>query len=436
MTQAAEWQETTLRECAIWYSGGTPRTSEPAYWNGDIPWISSGSLKSFYIYDSDRRVTQLGLENGTRLVPQGAVIFVVRGMSLKSEFRVGIAKRPVAFGQDCKALVAKPCIHPEFLANVLRSKESEILSLVQESGHGTGTLQTDVMKALRVPLPPIEEQQRIVEFVSAFDRRIMLLQEMNNNLEAVAQALFTSWFIDFDPVRAKADGREPEGMDAEMAALFPSQFESSEVGLIPSGWRVTTLSELCDLNPESWSDKYHPELITYLDLGSVKDNKITGMAEYTYTGAPSRARRVLRTWDTIIGTVRPGNRSFAFILDAPSGMTGSTAFAVLRPRKAAFAEFVYLASTRKENIERLASLADGGAYPAVSPHLVHQTPIVCPPVQVIEAFAERVRPLFCRIAANQRYAATLSAVRDTLLPRLISGKLRVPEAEEALKEVL
>src|SRR4051812_8111083 len=98
------WTTTTLGECAIWYSGGTPSTSVPEYWGGDIPWITASSLHDFYVRDSERKITKLGLQNGTRLMPQDTIIFVVRGMSLKSEFRVGIARRPVAFGQDCKAI--------------------------------------------------------------------------------------------------------------------------------------------------------------------------------------------------------------------------------------------------------------------------------------------------------------------------------------------
>jgi restriction endonuclease S subunit len=140
------WEETTLGECADWFSGGTPNTEIAAYWGGDIPWITASSLHDFHLWDSVRRITQLGLENGSRLMPENTIIFVVRGMSLKSEFRVGIAKRPMAFGQDCKAIVAKEWIDPRFLANVLRARAPEILGIVDEASHGTGRLQTPALQ--------------------------------------------------------------------------------------------------------------------------------------------------------------------------------------------------------------------------------------------------------------------------------------------------
>jgi type I restriction enzyme S subunit len=112
----SDWQERPLEELASWHSGGTPKTSIKEYWNGDIPWISAASLQNFFINSADRNVTQRGVQNGTRLVPKGTTIFVVRGMSLMKEFRIGIALREVAFGQDCKALIPAEGVDPYFLA--------------------------------------------------------------------------------------------------------------------------------------------------------------------------------------------------------------------------------------------------------------------------------------------------------------------------------
>ncbi len=147
------WSEVTLTDTAKWLSGGTPKTSEPSYWGGDIPWISAASLKSPWIDDSDRKVTRLGAENGTRLIPKGSIVFVVRGMSLTSEFRIGLTQREVAFGQDCKALLPAPGIAPETLFLALKSMTPEILGLVDAAGHGTGRLATDRISKVRVRLP-------------------------------------------------------------------------------------------------------------------------------------------------------------------------------------------------------------------------------------------------------------------------------------------
>lgn len=147
------WTEFALSDTAKWLSGGTPKTSEPSYWGGDIPWISAASLKSPWLDESDRKVTQLGAANGTRLVPKGSIIFVVRGMSLMSEFRVGLTQREVAFGQDCKALLPTPGIDAATLLLALRTRSREILGLVDAAGHGTGRLGTDRIAKLQVRLP-------------------------------------------------------------------------------------------------------------------------------------------------------------------------------------------------------------------------------------------------------------------------------------------
>ncbi|WP_326699039.1 restriction endonuclease subunit S [Streptomyces sp. NBC_01754] len=147
------WHEAALADTAKWMSGGTPNTSEPDYWDGDIPWISAASLKSPWLDDSERKITGLGAENGTKLVAADTIVFVVRGMSLTSEFRVGLTQREVAFGQDCKALVPHPGIDSVTLLLALRSRTREILGLVDTAGHGTGRLGTDRIEKLRVRLP-------------------------------------------------------------------------------------------------------------------------------------------------------------------------------------------------------------------------------------------------------------------------------------------
>ena len=292
------------------------------------------------------------------------------------------------------------------------------------------------LNRIEVPCPPRAVQDAIVAVLGSLDDRITLLRATNATLEAIAQALFKSWFVDFDPVRAKAEGRQPEGMDATTAALFPDSFEESELGLVPKGWSCGALSDLSDLNPESWTAKTQPATVAYIDLANAKENVIAEITFYRFDDAPSRARRVLRDGDTIIGTVRPGNRSFAFIANAAENLTGSTGFAVLRPKSIENTEFVYLAATSDANIEHLTHVADGGAYPAVRPDVVAGLATMVPPAQILVSFHEIVKPLFASLAENHVQAQTLTQLRDTLLPRLISGQLRLPEAEATVEEVL
>ena len=158
------WDVGTLGGVARWYSGGTPSTKNPDYWNGSIPWITSGSLTSMLLDSSERRLTDGGVRAGSRLVDRDTVLFVVRGMSLVREFRVGLADCSLAFGQDCKALVANAGTDPLFLAFTIFDKQSDIQAMVELAGHGTGKLSTDRVKAVAFPLPP-EQLQR--EFAAA-----------------------------------------------------------------------------------------------------------------------------------------------------------------------------------------------------------------------------------------------------------------------------
>lgn len=158
--------EVTLGECGRWLSGGTPSTSNSTYWGGDIPWISASSLHSFFLTSSDRQVTSQGAANGTRLVPAGSILFVVRGMSLKSEFRVGIAQREVAFGQDCKAIMLSDHLPKATIAVGLLAASDAVLDMVDEASHGTGRLQSDRIEALPIRLPSVQQEAAVESALS------------------------------------------------------------------------------------------------------------------------------------------------------------------------------------------------------------------------------------------------------------------------------
>jgi type I restriction enzyme S subunit len=343
------------------------------------------------------------------------------------------ASRCVTNQQINAVVVDESRFSPEFIYYNLTLRKAEIRGLA--GGSAQPIMNKSAFGQMCFDAPALEEQRGIVQMLAPLDDRITLLRATNATLEAIAQTLFKSWFVEFDPVRAKQEGRAPEGMDEATAALFPDGFEESELGLVPRGWRVGSLAELAILNPESWTATMHPDTVAYIDLANTKDNEIAQVIDYVFEDAPSRARRVLRDGDTIVGTVRPGNRSFAFIRQATSNLTASTGFAVLRPREIENTEFVYLTATHDSSIEHLAHVADGGAYPAVRPEVVVGIQAVLPSHQVMKAFHDVTKLLLGSVAENQQQARTLAALRDTLLPRLISGKLRLPEAEAVLEEV-
>lgn len=161
-----------LSSTGVWLSGGTPNTNEPLFWGGPIPWITASSLRSKYLSRSSRTLTVAGVRSGSRLVPPGTLICVVRGMSLKSEFRVGIAAVKLAFGQDCKALRVTDEWLPAYLHLQLAARESEVLRLVDEASHGTGRLQMSLLGALLVDRISLAEQQRVVTLFQAHEERV------------------------------------------------------------------------------------------------------------------------------------------------------------------------------------------------------------------------------------------------------------------------
>ncbi|MDE2774279.1 MAG: restriction endonuclease subunit S, partial [Gemmatimonadota bacterium] len=285
---------------------------------------------------------------------------------------------------------------------------------------------------LQVPLPSLPEQRAIAQILGTLDDKIELNRRMNATLEAMARALFKSWFVDFDPVRAKMEGRDT-GLPKKVADLFSDRLVDSELGEIPEGWRAGTLAEVACLNPESWSNRTAPDRILYVDLAKTKGGDINEIQIYSWGEAPSRARRVLRQGDTIVGTVRPGNRSFALI--DRDDLTGSTGFAVLRPTDPIEREIVWCTATSHDAIDRLAHLADGGAYPAVNPKVVLDSALALPDSDIRTAFSSLVAPLLNRLQANQRETRTLATFRDTLLPKLVSGELRVQDHERLVKAV-
>lgn len=322
----------------------------------------------------------------------------------------------------------------KFISYCLRLPETKDWLVRHAVGATMPNLNTSILSAVPILLPELTVQQSIANILGCLDERIDLLRETNATLEAIAQALFKSWFVDFEPVHARARGEQPAGLAPEVAALFPDSLEESELGQVPMGWSTGSLNDLALLNPESWTVKNRPDSVAYVDLANAKENVIAEITEFLFEDAPSRARRVLRDGDTIVGTVRPGNRSYALISNPRPNLTGSTGFAVLRPKQKAATEYVYLAATANSSIEYLAHVADGGAYPAVRPEVVSNLPCVLPSYDVLNAFHAVAAPLFAKVAANHQQAQTLATLRDTLLPRLISGQLRLPDAEEQLSE--
>lgn len=290
---SSNWSVKKLGDLVTFLSGGTPSKSNKDYWNGEIPWISASSMQSTRYHDSDLRVTSLGSTNGTRLVPAETVLLLVRGGALHNKIPVGITTREVTFNQDVKALVPKSeDITPYYLLAWLISSRELLLGKVENTGIGAGKLDTKILQDLDVPVPPKAKLLRLELFSKALDDKIILNQNINHTLEQMAQALFKSWFVDFEPVKAKmavleAGGSQEDATLAAMAAisgkdayalavferehpeqyaelkttaeLFPSAMQDSELGEIPEGWSIKPLDGIATYQNGLALQKFRPE---------------------------------------------------------------------------------------------------------------------------------------------------------------------------------
>ena len=396
------------------------------------PLISTNCVKNttlYPIFEKIRYVAPDTYHNWFRGHPEpGDMIFVTKG----SPGEVCWVPDPVGFCivQDMVAIRAdNKKIYPKYLFAALRSPR---VKHDIDNMH-VGTLIPHFKKGdfdkLSVPLPDRPTQEAIGDLYFALCEKIELNRRMNETLEAMARAIFKDWFVDFGPTRAKAEGHAPY-LAPKHWELFPDALDEEDK---PEGWSFTPLTALAEVNPESWSKRNTPEEVEYVDLASTKWGTIEATQRFRWQDAPSRAKRILRPGDTIVGMVRPGNGSFAFVGD--SGLTGSTGFAVLRPRQSRYTELLFLSATAPENIERLANLADGAAYPAVRPEIVGATEVAFCGDAVATSFSTLVSPILDRMEFNKRENHTLTRTRYLLLPKLMSGEIRVREAENAVEAV-
>jgi type I restriction enzyme S subunit len=308
----------------------------------------------------------------------------------------------------------------------------EVMDTIIEQGAGASGIRGSDLVKLPVPCPPKDDQDQISESLNALDNKIALLRETNAALEAIAQALFKSWFVDFDPVRAKAEGRDPVGVPPEVADLFPSEFEDSELGAVPKGWESCMLDEACEVNPtrrlQKGTDAPYLEMSALPTSGHRPDTPVAR----TYSSGTK-----FIDGDSLLARITPclenGKTAFVDFLGKDVVGWGSTEFIVIRPRAPLPTYWGYLLC-RQEPFRQFAIQAmagTSGRQRVDVSRLVHFR-VALPSAPIAKAFAETVEPIQKRIAANDDQAKTLANLRDTLLPRLMSGKLRIPDVEEVL----
>jgi type I restriction enzyme S subunit len=446
------WERTTLGELTKWRSGGTPSKSKNEYWGGDIPWISASSMRGNRYSDSKLKVTELGLKNGTKLAQKNDILLLVRGSILHQKIQVGIATKDLSFNQDVKSLTVREDIDPWFILAWLRGNEWGLLNMVENTGIGAGKLDTTLLQNLPVNLPPLTEREKITSCFRSIDDKIHLLRQQNATLESMSQALFKSWFVDFDPVidNALAAGRAlPEALAVRVAkrravldagdypvlpegvrGLFPDSFVFSE-GLgrwVPEGWEVKAVSDLVNTISETFRLKEVNEVI-FLNTGDIQNGEFLHQEYSIASNLPGQAKKSIQKGDILYSEIRPKNKRFAYVDFDAQDYVVSTKLMVLRSTDIVDAKFIYHFLTQQNVIDRLQTLAESrsGTFPQITFDVLSTISLVLPVnKEIIEIFNKKC--LFDQLAktsAIRKKIATLTRLRDVLLPELISGRVGV-----------
>ena len=426
-----EWSTRTLAEAGVVLLDCVHKT--PPATDGGLPYVAIPEMKSGRLdLDAARRISHDHFVEWTRkAAPQSHDIVLSRRCNPGETAYVPPTNTEFALGQNLVLLRADgSCVYPPFLRWLARSPAWwEQIRIFLNVGAVFDSLKCGDIPNFELPIPPLDDQRCIAHILGTLDDKVELNRRMNETLEATARAIFKSWFVDFAPVRAKMDGRQPPGMDADTAALFPDSFEESELGEIPAGWQVGSVDDVAIINARTLGRHDSLETIDYIEISEVMRGEVNGITRYERGQEPSRARRRLQHGDTVLSTVRPDRGAYFLTLEPPETLIASTGFAVLTPKTGHWA-FLHTLMTQQEMGDELGRLADGGAYPAVRPEVVGNLPVIVPDdANLIDTYESLTQPLFRRAAMNRRASRILAAIRDTLLPKLISAELRVPQME-------
>lgn len=359
-------------------------------------------------------------------------------------------KKPTVFESHLiRCRLNKSISNPYFYFYFFRSPAGRTaIETIAEQGAGASGIRGSDLVKLSVPCPPKVQQDAVAAVLTALDDRIALLRETNATLEAIAQALFKSWFVDFDPVRAKMEGRAPEGMDEATARLFPDSFEESELGLVPRGWECTDLSKLTkrfggSIQTGPFGSQLHASDYVQSGVPVVMPKDIVNrrastesVARIGAADADRLSRHKLQAGD-IVFSRRGDVERHALITEREVGWLCGTGCLLLRPgRQWNSPGFLSMLLDEARARTWLVQHAVGATMPNLNTGILGSVPVVLPTPSVLSTFEELVSVTEEQRSRNTSMAETLATLRDTLLPRLISGQLRLPEAQTELEAAL
>lgn len=379
--------------------GGTPKTTKEEYWNGTIPWLS---VKDFnndqrYVYTTEKSITKLGLLNSsTKLLSKDDTIMSARG----TVGELAMIPFPMAFNQSCYGLRAKKAVvEPEFLYYLLKYH----IGSLKKNTHGSvfDTVTRDTFSGIEVDIPTLGHQKRIAEVLGSLDNKIELNQRINDNLEQQAQAIYQSLFVYFDGISA-------------------NQLTRSELGPIPVGWMVKSLSEI------TTSMRTKAKGNDYKVLSAINTGQLQLSEEYFTKQVFSKSISNYIVVEPFDFAYNPARINIGSIGMNTFGFTGcvSPIYVVIRcePEYHYFLDFFIKSKRFSEEVKTRAS---GSVRQSLNYTDFGQIKIACPPIDVIERFNREYEVRLKTIEHLKGENKRLSSIRDTLLPKLMSGEIDV-----------
>ena len=434
---ASEWREVKLGELGEVNRGRSrhrPRNA-PELYGGPYPFVQTGDIKASggRITSHTQTYNEVGLAQ-SRLWPSNTMAITIAANIAET----AILTYPACFPDSVVGFVAEESKcdvrFVEYMFRLLRSK-------IQRENVGTGSVQDNInlqtLDELRLLIPPLPEQRTIAHVLGTLDDKIELNRCMNETLEAMARALFKSWFIDFDPVRAKMEGRDP-GLPKHLADLFPDRLVDSELGPIPEGWEVGVLDDVIELlsggTPKTSIAEYWDGDIpwyTAKDAPSLSDVFVLETERsITQAGVENSAAKILPVRTTVI-TAR-GTVGRVACLGMPMAMN-QTCYGI-RGTQDYPDLFTYFKV--RMTVDELQRRTHGTIFDTITRQTFETVRTVLPPPNLAETFESTINPAMERILSNLHESLSLTSLRDTLLPKLISGKLAVKDAEKFIGRVV
>jgi type I restriction enzyme S subunit len=425
----SEWPVMNLEDCLealIDYRGKTPKKT-----TSGVPLVTAKVIKGGRIETPSEYIAANDYDTWMRRgIPKAGDVVMTTEAPLGEVAQLG--KEKIALAQRVITLRGKSgLLDSTYLLYLLQTEEMQEKIKARATGTTVLGIKQSELRKIPISLPPLHLQKNVASVLSALDHRITLLREINATLEAIAQALFKSWFIDFDPVCAKAEGREPEGIDAETAALFPDSIEETGLGLVPSGWSISTLDAAYEINPTRRLKK--GEMAPYLDMANVP---IKGHHPDVIIQREMRSGSKFINGDTLLARITPclenGKTAYVDFLSEDQVGWGSTEFVVLRPKEPLPHYHGYLLSRHTQFRDfAIQSMSGTSGRQRIQNDALGRYPMVIPTQNVAEIFGAIITPIQKKITENSKQAKTLGYLRDTLLPQLISGQLNLNNLEKA-----